>query len=806
MHIFVYPEKDTYITNETAYVNKNFGIDEILELKSIPQLTRVLNSYITLPFVGYYSQSFLNYTGSIVGDVSGKDNDSLLYLSGSSNFTSSRFNGGLSGSYNGGPIALTNFSDASGYFSGFVTGSITGSFTGSFCYASGTLHKFNGSLNGLVSGSADIYQPYYTYINNPDLSRILLKFDLSSISKSLVNGDIDTDDIKFYLKLKATETSQVPLNYQIYAYPISHSWVMGVGRYAYGGDNIGVSWNYKTDSTNIKDFWYGTGSASSYTSGSNYLISSSVSSASFQNEGGTWYYSVPNTYSKPSSSIKTKFFNTASSIPTFQQQYSSSLQTNLTSSFPALLSGSLNSVVSRSLNSNEDAYQNYIFVNNFAISTYNTTSASISQSLESLYVSVVNNTLSKDAYDTEYTSSVLFLNSLSSSIQETLQSSASLSTYTSQSYEYILSLSSSVAPSAIYSELYSTINNLTSASISASISSSNNYNIYSGFYDSLLSTLSTNYWYSSSGCSCSLSEQSSSISASLLNVEFLSYLSSSVSSSLISSLLTVSNNSFSSSILNYFSSSVISYINDGIENIKSSTSASVAASLIQLFTSKFCNIDVGSSLICSQSFNYQTSDINMDVTDIVRGWICGCVPNEGLILLTSLELAGIDSINGTIKFFSKESNTIYSPYLDIAYDDSEYITGDLVPLNTFNPYTIVVKNLNRSYKFGSVVRINVFAREKFPLKNFIKGYQQSQYLSSSLLSDETYFAIKDNSSENMILDFDEYTKLSCDGNIHYFNLDTTTLPVERYYRILIKTIINGETKIFDNGNIFTITR
>jgi hypothetical protein len=34
MHTFLYPQKDTYITNEVGYANKNFGIDEILELRS----------------------------------------------------------------------------------------------------------------------------------------------------------------------------------------------------------------------------------------------------------------------------------------------------------------------------------------------------------------------------------------------------------------------------------------------------------------------------------------------------------------------------------------------------------------------------------------------------------------------------------------------------------------------------------------------------------------------------------------------------------------------------------------------------
>jgi len=800
MHIFLYPEKDTYINNESSYKNKNFGIDEILELKSIPQLTRVLNNYTRISIEGNYSQSFTNYSGSIIGNLSGNDSHVLLYVSKSADFSASMFNGGLSGSYNGGPITLTNFSNASGHFSGSVTGSVTSSFTGSVCYVSGTLYKFNGSLNGNLSGSADVYQPYYSYINNPDLSRILLKFDLSKISSSIINGDINTEDIKFYLKLKATQVDEIPLNYTIYAYPISQSWEMGIGRYATGGNSIGVSWNYRNESVSSGLYWYGTGSSDSYGTSSNYLTDSSSASASFQNEGGTWFYSVPNTYVTPTSSVKTAFYNTASSIPTFESQYSSSLNTNLTSSFSGSLSDCLNSILTSCSDSSSVASENYNLLFNFASSSYYQTSQSVSSSLTSLYGTT-------NAYNYAYTSSVAFLSCLSSSIQSVLESSASLVSYTNQRCQYISVLSSSVSHSTIYSELYSAINNLVTASISSSLSASSLYNTYNNYYNSLVSSVSSDcLTFSSTECSCSSTYQTSSISSSLMNQSYLEYLSSSVSSSLLSTSLNVYQTSFSSSVLTYFSSSLISCINSKIDNIKELTRLQVSQSLVQKFAPKFCNLVTGSSLICSEQFNYETSDINIDVTDIVKGWICGCVPNEGIILLSSLELSDADNVNGTIKFFSKESNTIYSPYLDIAYDDSEYITGNLVPLNTFNPYTVVVKNLNRTYKFGSVVRINVFAREKSPLKNFVKGYQQSQYLSSSLLPSETYFAIKDNNSENMVMDFDEYTKLSCDGSIHYFNLDTTTLPVERYYRLLIKTVIDGETKIFDNGNIFTVTR
>jgi hypothetical protein len=250
--------------------------------------------------------------------------------------------------------------------------------------------------------------------------------------------------------------------------------------------------------------------------------------------------------------------------------------------------------------------------------------------------------------------------------------------------------------------------------------------------------------------------------------------------------------------------------------IATGTSASVSQggtwynsvpSTYQYKSSSFCTSSIsGSSLICSQSYDYTTSDINMDITSIVKGWICGCVPNEGIILVSSLESSTVDGIDSTVKFFSKETNTIYQPYIDISWNDSVYITGSMVPLTGITPYTIVIQNLSKEYKFGSIPRINVFAREKYPLKNFTKGYQQNSYLSSSLLPSASYYCIKDNESENTIIDFDDNTKLSSDGNIHHFKIDTTGLPVERFYKILIKTTFNNQTNIFDNGNIFKITR
>lgn len=221
----------------------------------------------------------------------------------------------------------------------------------------------------------------------------------------------------------------------------------------------------------------------------------------------------------------------------------------------------------------------------------------------------------------------------------------------------------------------------------------------------------------------------------------------------------------------------------------------------------YCHtISASNSLIARQNFNYEKSNLSIDVSDIVKSWVCGCVPNEGFIVLSSLEISQAQTNTGTFKFFSKETNTIYTPYLDVQWDDSVYTTGSLVNVSESVPFTVIVRNLIKSYKFGAIPRIDVYSRPKNPLKNFVRGYQMNQYLTSSLLPTSSYYAIKDNESEKIIMDFDEATKLSCDGNMHYFVMDTTSLTQERYYRLLLKVVTDNETQIFDNGYIFKVTR
>jgi hypothetical protein len=630
MHTFIYPSQDTYINNSSEFVNKNFGIDEILEIYASNKGTTTVytdpnwhpapvtaSSYGNNGWLAYSTSSFFIYSGSkwyafnlnssvipntsFIANFAGRLSNVTsnpkkpLYISGSANYASGSFTGSMSitsysfftgswstGSFSGSVRAGSFFTklkvNKRTYTSSPLTASLTG--TGSFknlrgkllgksntgipCdpnYYSPVMFFNSGSFTGSFSGSnsnlyiqtltssklyyADVknfigyFQGQYngsftrpstaTYLNYPEFSRTFIKFDISELSQSISKNSISGSNIKFTLNLKACGSRNLPLNYKIYAYPISQSWDNGNGRYADNGSQLGASWNYKNYDGN--GIWYGSDIEKSYQQ-VDYLLTSSYSSASFQNQGGTWYYNVPASYTN-----KPKWICNSTK-------------------YPSLVNG---------------------------------------------------------------------------------------------------------------------------------------------------------------------------------------------------------------------------------------------------------------SLICSQSFSYgQQSDVSMDITRIVRSWLCGCVPNEGLVLISSLEISTppLQQTNGLLQFFSRDTNTIYSPYIDVAWDDSVFNTGSLKPVSGSIQNLITLNYLKDAYKAGSLPKIYVFARDRYPLKNFQKSFQQPVMVTPKYLPTSSYYMIKDAESEEVLVGFDQYTKLSCDPNQgNYFKLQTTGLPQERYLKIFIKSEYqDGSVDIADTQKVFKITR
>ena len=77
----------------------------------------------------------------------------------------------------------------------------------------------------------------------------------------------------------------------------------------------------------------------------------------------------------------------------------------------------------------------------------------------------------------------------------------------------------------------------------------------------------------------------------------------------------------------------------------------------------------------TQSFNLEKPDINMDVTSIVQKWLNGENQNYGFLLRLSGSSETSTGSFEDLKFFSRQTHTIYSPKLEIKWDDHLPATG-----------------------------------------------------------------------------------------------------------------------------------
>lgn len=94
------------------------------------------------------------------------------------------------------------------------------------------------------------------------------------------------------------------------------------------------------------------------------------------------------------------------------------------------------------------------------------------------------------------------------------------------------------------------------------------------------------------------------------------------------------------------------------------------------------------SYICSQSFNGEVNDILIDVSDIVNSWISGTIENDGFIIKGDSVYESITEQKSVITYFSKNTNTIFEPRIEMLWDVSTIISGS----SSYYEYEIVKTN------------------------------------------------------------------------------------------------------------------
>ncbi len=217
--------------------------------------------------------------------------------------------------------------------------------------------------------------------------------------------------------------------------------------------------------------------------------------------------------------------------------------------------------------------------------------------------------------------------------------------------------------------------------------------------------------------------------------------------------------------------------------------------------------DYNSSPIYSQSFGYRTTkDVKMDVTTTVHSWYSGSTVNDGFLmrLTSSVEDSTSTSVQPLFKHFSTDTHTIYPPHLEFKWDDSTFDTGSSTSDVLTSPSAFIsMYNNVGTYYSESISRFRIAAIPKYPTRTFQTSslYTLNYYLPEN----NSLYAIKDSSTNEFVIDFDsDYTKISADATSSYFDVYMDGLQPQRTYEILIKTQINNQTIIFNEGINFEI--
>ena len=211
----------------------------------------------------------------------------------------------------------------------------------------------------------------------------------------------------------------------------------------------------------------------------------------------------------------------------------------------------------------------------------------------------------------------------------------------------------------------------------------------------------------------------------------------------------------------------------------------------------------------TQSFSAESPDINMNVTPILKKWFGNENKNYGFLLRLS---GSIETSTGSfedLKFFSRQTNTIYSPKIELKWDDHKPCTGSNTGSLTALDLSGEAENylyplhFREAYKEAETVKFRFGARKRYINKSFTTSVQS---VSGSYIAEGSgSYSIVDLATNESVVPFSSYTSMSCDSVSPYFKQDLNGFEPNRAYKILIKVNHNDDqTIIYDDDFEFIL--
>jgi hypothetical protein len=211
--------------------------------------------------------------------------------------------------------------------------------------------------------------------------------------------------------------------------------------------------------------------------------------------------------------------------------------------------------------------------------------------------------------------------------------------------------------------------------------------------------------------------------------------------------------------------------------------------------------DFGTFNSASETFNFSDPDVFMDVTLLFSG-----SPEEGILLKRKTE----SGFNRTteLKFFGRETHTVFVPHLLYGFDDHTFEPMGAMPLAAEN-LRVYVSNLRTTYTSSGKKRFRVYADEKYNRKPFL-GVKPGEAIDDPpryLPEGSLLYEIRDRRTGLAVMPFhQEYTQLSFDPEGYFFDLELGGLFPQREYDVLFKYVDPdaGTETVYDNNQSFEI--
>ena len=236
------------------------------------------------------------------------------------------------------------------------------------------------------------------------------------------------------------------------------------------------------------------------------------------------------------------------------------------------------------------------------------------------------------------------------------------------------------------------------------------------------------------------------------------------------------------------------------------------------------------SVSASYGLTFDKKDLRVDVTDLVKNHIysSSLFPNRGFLVKRESLYTGSSDFSynpgsdttkdesssdrlGNLKYFGRETHTIYPPKLEVVWDDSSWNTGSLSALSStdLERLKIYFKNLRTEYKEKSVVKFRVVGRELYPTTAF--DTTPAELTVKYLPSASAFYEVRDAETEEVIIPYGSGSKISCDTTGNFFNLQMDGLQSERNYRFCIKVVSGSGTtdeqiNFYDDDYEFRVVR